>query len=209
LGELRELSEAGYKAIFFDDATFTVNQKHTIALMGEIQTGHLNLEFAAQTRSECVSEALIKEMARAGFVYLSFGLETTDEWALSNIMKSKRPEDHLRTAAKAVEMCKEFGIQTCLNLIVGLPNESEASLLKTFEFVNKVDPTYVSLSALALYPHQQADVAQRYHDGVSLEPVWNNFDEGYGAVHPYIDAERAQEVLQIAHSVLGTRLDLV
>ncbi|MBV9564669.1 MAG: B12-binding domain-containing radical SAM protein [Bradyrhizobium sp.] len=209
VAELARLEADAYEAVFFDDATFTVNQKRTLSLVQTLQRSGISLQFAAQTRSECVTEPLLYEMAKAGFRYLSFGLETTDESALKQLLKSTSPHAHADHTARAVENCRNCGIESCLNIIVGLPDETNETLLRTFDFANKLKPTFVSLSAYALYPHQDRMTAQQYHEGVSLGPIWNHYDEGYGAVHPHMSEARAEEVLLLARRELGNRLELV
>jgi radical SAM superfamily enzyme YgiQ (UPF0313 family) len=207
--ELSCLKDDDYSAVFFDDATFTVNRKRVLSLMTTIVERGINLRFAAQTRSDCIDEPLVAAMARAGFTYLSFGLETTDEYALTQLLKSRSPVNHLTATTNAVGLCKKYGIRSCLNLIVGLPGETTASLSQTFDFVNTVDPSFVSLSALALYPHEAPETAQVYIDGVSEQPVWAYYDEGYGAIHPHMSAAQAEATIELAETKLGKRLEVV
>ena len=79
---------------------------------------------------------------------------------------------------------------------------------RTFEFAARLDPDYVSLSALALYPHEDPRTADSYVRGISTEPIWELYDEGYGAVHPHLDAERAAEIYGMASDCLGSKLDV-
>lgn len=74
----------------------------------------------------------------------------------------------------------------------------------TLDHVERLKPDYLSISILANYPmidrsnprqrlHMHLDYAnQRY----SREPIWLNFDEGWGAFHPNISLEQAQRYLQ-------------
>ena len=54
--ELLRLENDGYQAVFFDDATFTVNRKRVLSLMTAIADRGISLRFAAQTRSDCIDE---------------------------------------------------------------------------------------------------------------------------------------------------------
>jgi radical SAM superfamily enzyme YgiQ (UPF0313 family) len=209
LEELKLLQSQEFEGIFFDDATFTVNMKRTTELVKSIINEGLKLEMGCQTRSDLVAPDLIETMAAAGVRYISFGLETVDEDTLKILLKTKSTQQHMNNTANAIHYCREFNILSCLNLIVGLPNETIDTLRRTFEFVNKLNPNYVSLSVLALYPHEDSSTAQIYTDGISTEPVWQFYDEGYGAIHPYLNAEQADKVLSLASSYLGQKLNLV
>ena len=207
--ELADLRAGGYVAVFFDDATFTVNRRRTIALMESILDAKVRLEFGGQTRAGLVDGHLLETMAMAGFSYLSFGLETTDENALRSLMKAASAKNFIDATTLAVHECRQSGIRSCVNLIVGLPNENDESLKRTFDFANRLDPDYVSLSALATYPHEDPALADVYYRGLSEEPIWESFDEGFGAYHPHLDAERAAEVLALAHELMGDKLEVV
>lgn len=207
--ELRQLREAGYQAVFFDDPTFTVDRPRTAALMTAIQHEELGLAFGCQTRSELVTPELLQAMAATGFEYVSFGLETTNEASLLAFAKTRSQTRHLQAARNATTWCRAVGIRSCLTLIVGFPAETDESVEDTFATAAELDPDFVSLSALALYPHEDRTTAEQYQRGVSEEAVWGSFDEGWGAVHPHLSVERAAELLVLARSTLGPRLDLV
>jgi anaerobic magnesium-protoporphyrin IX monomethyl ester cyclase len=207
--ELRHLREAGYRAVFFDDPTFTVNRGRTEALVVAIRDAGLGMAFGCQTRSELVSPQLLEAMAEAGFEYVSFGLETTNEQSLLAFAKTRSQTRHLQAARDATSWCRSAGIRSCLTLIVGFPGETDASVEHTFTTAAELDPDFVSLSALALYPHEDRTVAAEYHRGVSEEPVWCDFDEGYGAIHPHLTEARAAELLETAAAILGPKLNML
>jgi radical SAM superfamily enzyme YgiQ (UPF0313 family) len=207
--ELRYLRDEGYEAVFFDDPTFTVNRGRTEELVTAIRDAHLDMAFGCQTRSELVNPELLNAMADAGFEYVSFGLETTNEQSLLAFAKTRSQTRHLQAARDATSWCRAVGIRSCLTLIVGFPDESDESVEHTFTTAAGLDPDFVSLSALALYPHEDAATAALYHQGISEEAVWGNFDEGYGAIHPDLSEARAAELLQIAQAILGPKLDLI
>jgi radical SAM superfamily enzyme YgiQ (UPF0313 family) len=207
--ELEYLVQCGYQAVFFDDATFTVNKRRTSELLAAIRAAGVGMSFACQTRADCVDPWLLEDMAASGFSFVSFGLETTDEEALKSMQKSKRAGTHAATSIAAVEACKKNGILSCLNLITGFEGETSAKAASTFSFAATVEPDFVSVSALALYPHQDPTTAEIYEGEVSTEDVWKHFDEGYGAIHPYLTSDEAEQRLQAARSILGARLDVV
>ena len=161
------------------------------------------------TRSELVNGRLLQHMADVGFGYVSFGLETTNEQSLLAFGKTRSQTRHLQAAQDAVSSCRSAGIRSCLNLIVGFPGETDESVIDTLSTAAALDPDFASVSALALYPHEDATTADQYHEGVSEEPVWRSFDEGYGAIHPYLSSSRAEELVGLATSILGQRLDVV
>lgn len=208
VAELRHVRDAGYEAVFFDDPTFTVDRPRTAALAAAIRDADLGLALGGQTRSELVHPQLLSAMAEAGFTYLSFGLETTNEASLLAFAKTRSQTHHLAAARRAVASCRAVGIASCLNLIVGFPDETDDVVRATFRAAAELDPDHVSLSALALYPHQDPSTAAQYLAGVSEEPVWAHYDEGHGAVHAHLSTDRAEQILSEARRVLGNRIDV-
>ncbi len=65
------------------------------------------------------------------------------------------------------------------------------------------------MAALALYPHEDPSTADDYTLGVSTEDIWLHYDEGAGAIHPYLSVARAETLYEIAQSTLGDRLAVV
>ncbi len=116
LDELRFLRESGYQAVFFDDATFTVLRERTRELCDSIVEADLGLQFACQTRAELVDVATINSMAAAGFVYISFGLETTDTSALQILNKTPSATNHTAGAETAVKLCLDAGMKQTTRL---------------------------------------------------------------------------------------------
>ena len=209
VAELHFLKARGYCSVFFDDATFTVDKQRTIALCRAILHENLQMTYACQTRSELIDSDVASAMAAAGFVYISFGLETADEDTLQSLLKTVSPRKHVQRAKDAVQLCNRYGIASCINLIAGLPNETNSKLVKTFQYAHDLNSTYVSLSALALYPHEDPETARQYENGVSQEDIWCHYDEGFGAIHPYLTPERAREIFCLAQDILGDKLAVV
>ena len=209
VAELGALHDHGYRAVFFDDPTFTVNPGRTHDLLAAIRAEGLGMALGCQTRSELVTPGLLEDMAAAGFSYVSFGLETTNEQSLAAFGKTRSQTRFLAGARHATQWCRAVGIRSCLTLIVGFPGETDASVEHTLATAATLDPDYVSVSALALYPHEDASTAPEYLAGVSQEEVWRHYDEGWGAIHPHLEPERAAALLDLAVDVLGPRLDVV
>lgn len=209
VAELRQLREEGYGAVFFDDPTFTVDPRRAGSLVEDIGDADLGMAFGCQTRSELASPGLLQAMADAGFVYVSFGLETTNEQSLLAFGKTRSQTRHLQAARDATSWCRSANVRSCLTLIVGFPDETDESVIDTFSTAADLDPDFVSISALALYPHEDASTASRYHAGVSQEPVWRSYDEGHGAIHPHLSPARATHLLGLAAEILGPKLDLL
>jgi radical SAM superfamily enzyme YgiQ (UPF0313 family) len=120
-------------------------------------------------------------MKRAGFTYLSFGVESGDPQILERYNKRLNLDD----VKAAVEQAKEYGIKVSLTAIVGAPEETLDSVKKTIEVINLIKPDAVSWSAYSIYPGSLLEFDPLWYEdsNLSKEPIWLNFDEGYQAKH--------------------------
>ncbi len=206
LGELQLLYHQGYRAIFFDDGTFTFNKKHAYALADALKKRRLDVVWGCQTRADHVDEELLNIMHASGCTYITFGLESISPQRLNQM---ERGLGTVAAVEKAVALAKKAKIPIiAVSIIFGFPDEKMEEVTATLEFVKRLD-VKVSISVLALYPETRMGkennvIGETYEQLHSQERVWENFDEGSGAVH-LIDAERASTIFQTARKILGGR----
>lgn len=87
------------------------------------------------TRPDCINDdilALLKRISESNFVSLEFGAESTNNHTLKIINRGHSWEDTLN----AVEIAHQYGIKTCLHMIIGLPGEKEQDF---YEHANKIN----------------------------------------------------------------------
>jgi HAD superfamily hydrolase (TIGR01549 family) len=119
LSELRGLSAAGYKAVFFDDAVFTSPSSTRKAQLLGIVDELRRLEFDGvgfQTRADYLDREVVEILSAAGCRwYCSLGLESTDPTILRSIAK-KQSIDRVRVA---LNLLREFNVDVGLYLLFG------------------------------------------------------------------------------------------
>lgn len=76
---------------------------------------------------------LLKKMREAGFVFVSYGLESASPRIL-RLMKKGYP---VELAGKVIRNTKRVGVSISVNIIVGYPSETEEDLLMTLEFLKR------------------------------------------------------------------------
>jgi len=106
------------------------------------------MEWRLQTRADCVSRELLELMKEAGCRFLVFGIESGSPTILKNINKKQKIED----VVNAFAWCKEVGIDTCFNVLIGSPGETRATIGETKDLIKKCQPTYISTANLRVYP---------------------------------------------------------
>ena len=95
------------------------------------------------------SPELAQVMRRAGCAGVNFGVDSGDAAILQRLGRQFTPAD----IAAAVRWCHEAGLAVMLDLLLGVPGESEASLRRTIELMQRLQPERVGVSlGVRVYP---------------------------------------------------------
>lgn len=132
--EIKECKEKyGIEHLYFLDGTLTLNRQHILDICDLLIKENLGITWEGGTRANLVDEELIKKMAKAGLIRLSFGLESVDE-NIRIIMKKKVP---LEGYTEANRLTNKYGIETLNSCMIGLPGETEETIRKTLRFLRE------------------------------------------------------------------------
>jgi radical SAM superfamily enzyme YgiQ (UPF0313 family) len=173
------------------------------------------LEWGCQTKASLVNPVVLDAMVEAGCSYITFALETTD----NALLKQMRKGITVQHVNDALDMCRERGIRTGLYVMLGQSPDEELDMqnaVTTLDHVEFLHPDYLSISILANYPMiDRINRSQRLHTNLdyaknkySREPIWLNFDEGWGAFHPNTSVEQAQRYLTELDSRMSAKPEI-
>ena len=151
--------------IFVDD-TLTVEKKRMREICRQIVARGLDVTMEGWTHANTVDAELLATMHAAGFVRLSFGVESGDPAILRSL---KKGTDHVRLRA-AYRAAKDAGIETRGSVILGLPGDTRATVERTIRFVCELDELDHCYFNLALpYPGTEIrELALRGERGTRL-----------------------------------------
>jgi anaerobic magnesium-protoporphyrin IX monomethyl ester cyclase len=144
--ELTQLRQHGYGAVYFDEAAFPFDQKSWLAALVD-EMADLDLRWGGAALFDQVVKAPLGWLAKRGLRYLYFGFESPIAGLQERIGKRTRPEDALDFLA----CCRDHGIQCDLSLFFGIPGETEQSIMKTIEWLDKNLPSgnaFFSIAAI-------------------------------------------------------------
>jgi GT2 family glycosyltransferase/radical SAM superfamily enzyme YgiQ (UPF0313 family) len=151
LAEMRAIVEGlGITKLYFRDATFTLNQGRIEKLCDLIVDAGWRLEWACETRIDCLGEPLLEKMRAAGCHSILVGVETGDEETMQH-KEGKRgltmsKLEHVR------EVTRRLGIRLHFLLIVGLPRDSRESIVDTYELIQRQEPDTIGVTTITPYP---------------------------------------------------------
>jgi radical SAM superfamily enzyme YgiQ (UPF0313 family) len=149
--ELAQLLEMGVNHIHFCDSEFNFPADHAMSVCEEITQRGLadRLQWYAYCSPFPFSKALAEKMARSGCVGINFGVDSGDRTILKRLQRDHEPEQILQIA----QICRQAGIATMFDLLLGTPGETLASVQETIQVMKKAGPDYVGISTgVRIYP---------------------------------------------------------
>ncbi len=158
-------------AIKFRDPIFTVNRDRTLALLDALETSAPPFVWGCETHLSLLDEPLLKRMAHAGCRMIQAGIETINPDALAASRRRSADLDHQR---RMLEVCRDVGIKAAIYFIVGLPEDTLASMRANLEYGATLPAAYIQITACTPYPGTRffEDVKDRL-----LTHDWRRFDQ--------------------------------
>jgi len=159
------------KHFVFQDDTLTGNKKEIINFCKEIIKRKLNVAFSGCTRVDCVDKEILSWMKKAGFYYLSYGIESGSPKMLKKINK----KTNIKEIKKTAFLTKKAGLQLGALIMYGLPQETKKDKLLTEKLLEEIKPDDLgSIGQVWLFPgtfiYQQAIKAGLITDNFWLGP---------------------------------------
>ncbi len=167
------VEEHGIRHFVFIDDTLTLNHDRVRKLCSGIKERRLSITWEGWTRANTVNYNILKVMKEAGFVRISFGIESASK-ELSKLIRKEIP---LEAYEKAYDAAKKLGIEGHGSVILGNPGETKKSAIKTLEFLKRLkncDQAYINIATP--YPATEFyDMAKTGKHGIKL--LTDNFSE--------------------------------
>jgi anaerobic magnesium-protoporphyrin IX monomethyl ester cyclase len=132
--ELSVLQSMGIKEVFFQDFMFDVKRERTIKLCQTIIERGINLSWYCSCRVDTLDEEVLVAMRDAGCHTIQFGIESTEQEALDN-QKKKTNKPNIR---EITDLCNKVGIKVFGHFIIGLPGETENSMLNQGKYAREI-----------------------------------------------------------------------
>jgi len=150
VGELAALKKSGVTGLYFINSNFNDKYAYADELCGEMIKRGFNFLWSDCANLRNIDEKLLAKMGRAGAIKLTFGMETGSDRLLKYIRKGITVEK----IEKYLRFSHGLGIVNHIELIGGLPHETEEDIRLTSEFIlrNRETVDIYSLNPFYLYP---------------------------------------------------------
>jgi radical SAM superfamily enzyme YgiQ (UPF0313 family) len=148
VAELERLEKDGYGAVYFVDDHFLLQPKRIEAICRGIREKGLTIQWGCEGRVDSVCMDLFPAMAQANCRTLMFGIESGSQKILDRLKK----EQTLAQTEIAVRAAKDAGIEIVHGFfVVGNPDETEADMVDTFRFAEKLPLDSFAFNRLCVY----------------------------------------------------------
>ena len=132
---------------FFGDA-FTLSSDWTEELCDEIIHRDLNFTWGCETRVDNVTLPILKKMRKACCTEVHYGIDYGDEEVLRNLGKNISIDQ----IEDAVRWAKEAGLFVGAFFIFNAPGESEETMERTFQLIQRTPIDAIEINLLTPYP---------------------------------------------------------
>ena len=173
LDEVEACIAMGYKEFRFYDDLFNITPKKIMDFCEAIERRGLNFAWDFRGRVNTVTRESLERAKKCGLRMISFGVETGSDEGLKALKKGTTTQK----VKDAFRWCRELGIITVADFIIGLPFETnEADVRKNIDFLIGLDPDYAQVSVLKLYPNTEM-YDQAMAKGIVKPGRWQAFAE--------------------------------
>jgi anaerobic magnesium-protoporphyrin IX monomethyl ester cyclase len=177
--------------IWIQDDSFFIDSNRVIRFCDEIIKRNIKIIFRCAGRVKPVTKEMVQKLEQAGFVEIRMGLESGDAQILKDCHKGITLED----VTKAIEIFADSNINLLLYVIVGLPGETEQTILTTAKFIQKLQRIkyihFFDVCILLVYPGTEIyELAKQY--GTINDDFWLESDVSF----PYYTVDNPPEITQ-------------
>ncbi len=170
--------------VFYDD-NFSFKKKRVIDVCEAIvKSGlHKKAGFFVQTRADNLYEDIMPYLKEANFTGVGFGMETAVERLAQVIVKNETVECH----KKAITLGRKWGLDVSVFMIFGLPSETHADRMETFNFIKEWGFRFTKFNNLIPYPGTKSYNEVKHTPNIVTEPHWGNFNSTLSATRSIFD----------------------
>lgn len=150
--EIEYLSkEYGVREIHFEDDMLTLDRKRIIAICRELIDRKLDITWTTPNGVyvNTLNLEMLQAMKASGCYQLALAIESGSESVLRNLMQK---HISLKYAREVVKWMRELKMGVYFFLIIGMPGEKEADVLKTVEYAKELLPDEAYFSIATPYP---------------------------------------------------------
>ncbi|MGA1869804.1 MAG: B12-binding domain-containing radical SAM protein [bacterium] len=138
--ELEYIHTLGIEEIFFADQSFGALKERNIHLCTQIIKRKLNFRWICFSRADLLDRKSLELMKQAGCHTIIIGVESADP----AILKMYKKYEDINYIKSVFELCRTMKISTVGTFIIGFPEDTRESCLKTINFAKELNCDFAS-----------------------------------------------------------------
>lgn len=149
ISELKTICKRNHTKKFnFVDDTFILDEQWCVDFCNSYKQ-EIALPFIATARVNLITDKIIKYLKEAGCITLIYAIESGNEYIRNKVLNRNISKKQILDATK---ICKQYGIRTYVQNILGNPDETLNMAFDTVRLNIKCRPDYAWCSLLQPYP---------------------------------------------------------
>jgi len=188
IAEMKEIVDV-YKIhnVIISDDTFTMHRQRAIDIFNGMIENTLDISFRFSTRVDRVDPELLGLAKEAGCDRITYGFESGN----NDILKSLRKGITIEQSREAVRMTKEAGIKILGNYMIGVPYDTEETIMQTIDFAKELDTENAQFTIAIPLPGTEMEKTARDLGAIKS----SNFDDYCFYYSPTIEHNLSKERL--------------
>lgn len=150
--EMELLQSRGVNTVYFIDDLFSYDRNRVELICNEIKARKINITWAAQIRADFSDFKLLVKMREAGCSCVNMGIESANDAVLKMLGKGTTRKE----IEKTVKFCRDAGINTVGDFIIGIPQQTRNDLLENLRFAKRMKFDLVEMLLFTPYPGSRA-----------------------------------------------------
>ncbi len=147
--ELKILFSKNISKLYIMDPTFNLDVEFAKQVCELIIKYNKNkIPIHTEIRAELVDEEFAQLLQKANILLVEVGLQSINETVLSLVNRSFNKENFLR----GISLLKKYNISCDISIIIGLPGDNLQSFMETYNFVESLNPKFLSTFRLFVLP---------------------------------------------------------
>ena len=141
--------ELGTNKFVFRDPVFSINRKHTIEFCKQVIDQKLNITFMVETHLNNLDDEMIPLLKKAGLELVYVGVESSSNFVLKDMKRFTIEHDK---QYQVIKKCEDSGIKVKTMFIIGNPEDTKDTILKSIEYSKYLPSLYSQFSVFTPYP---------------------------------------------------------
>jgi len=196
LNEIGHLIDLGAKEIFDDSGTLPVGKWLNDLCLGMIERGyHKKIKFGCNMRFGALNQKQYDLMGKAGFRFILYGLESSNQETLDRIEKRTKTDE----ARSTLTMAKKAGLEPHLTIMIGYPWETLKDAQNTLNEAKQLfkDGLADSMQATRITPYPGTPLFKECQDNNwLLSDDWNEYDMRKPMMKSPLSHQQQEDLIQ-------------